>query len=162
MYYKNRFLHHHLLIENITFSDIPWSVQAQSEKTVRYNCKLLWLWQSYPTELRTNYTLKICFSGIILPDNFRNNRQHWNGHKLLHKWINQLQFSYIEKLQTLSKRKCRDSAIGIATGYWLDDIRVGVRVPGRSRIFISPWPPDEFWGPLNILSHGHRWFLPWE
>jgi hypothetical protein len=31
----------------------------------------------------------------------------------------------------------RDSAVGIATGYGLDDREVGVRVPGGSRIFSS-------------------------
>jgi hypothetical protein len=32
----------------------------------------------------------------------------------------------------------RDSAVGIATSYWLDDRGVGVRVPVGSRIFTSP------------------------
>jgi hypothetical protein len=31
-----------------------------------------------------------------------------------------------------------DSVVGIATGYWLDDRGVGVRVPVGSRIFTSP------------------------
>jgi hypothetical protein len=31
----------------------------------------------------------------------------------------------------------RDSAVGIATGYGLDDQGIGVRVPVRSRIFIT-------------------------
>jgi hypothetical protein len=33
----------------------------------------------------------------------------------------------------------RDSAVGIATSYWLNDRGVGVRVPVRSRIFTSPF-----------------------
>jgi hypothetical protein len=34
------------------------------------------------------------------------------------------------------RHKNRDSAVGIATSYGLDDRRVGVRVPVRSRIFL--------------------------
>jgi hypothetical protein len=34
--------------------------------------------------------------------------------------------------------KCRDSAVGIATGYGLDDRGVRVRVPVGARIFTSP------------------------
>jgi hypothetical protein len=40
-----------------------------------------------------------------------------------------------------------DSAVGIATGYGLDDRGVGVRAPVGSRIFSSPRCPDRFLGP---------------
>jgi hypothetical protein len=40
----------------------------------------------------------------------------------------------------------RDSVVGIATGYGLDDRGVGVRVPVGSRIFSSPRRPDRLWG----------------
>jgi hypothetical protein len=50
----------------------------------------------------------------------------------------------------------RDSAIGIATGYGMDDRGVGVRVPVGSRIFSSPRRPDRLWGPPNLLSNGYR------
>jgi hypothetical protein len=43
-----------------------------------------------------------------------------------------------------------DSAVGIATGYGLD----GVRVPVGSRIFSSPRRPDRLWGRPNLLSNG--------
>jgi hypothetical protein len=36
----------------------------------------------------------------------------------------------------------RDSVVGIATGYGLDDRGVGVRIPVGSRIFSSPRGPD--------------------
>jgi hypothetical protein len=36
----------------------------------------------------------------------------------------------------------RDSPVGIATGYGLDDLGLGVRVPVGSRIFSSPNCPD--------------------
>jgi hypothetical protein len=52
------------------------------------------------------------------------------------------------------------SVVGIATGYGLDDRRVGVRVPVRSRIFTSPCHPDQLWGLiqwiLRALSSGAK------
>jgi hypothetical protein len=50
--------------------------------------------------------------------------------------------------------RSRDSAIGVATGYWLDDRGVGVRVSVVSRIFTSRSRPDRLWGPPNLLSNG--------
>jgi hypothetical protein len=50
----------------------------------------------------------------------------------------------------------RDSVVGIATGYRLDDRGFGVRVPVRSRIFSSPRRPDRLWGPPSLLSNGYR------
>jgi hypothetical protein len=57
--------------------------------------------------------------------------------------------------------RSRDSEVGIATGYGLDDRGVGVRVPVGARIFSSPRRPDRLWGPSNLLSNGYRGlFLP--
>jgi hypothetical protein len=53
----------------------------------------------------------------------------------------------------------RDSVVGIATGYELDDRGVGVRVPVESRIFSSPRRPDLLWGPASLLSNG-AWSWP--
>jgi hypothetical protein len=50
----------------------------------------------------------------------------------------------------------RVSAVGIATGYGLDDRGVGVRVPVGSRIFTSPCRPDRLWSSPNLLSNGYR------
>jgi hypothetical protein len=47
--------------------------------------------------------------------------------------------------------RSRDSSVGIATGYGLDDQGAGVRVPVGSRIFISPYLPDRLCGPPNLL-----------
>jgi hypothetical protein len=51
---------------------------------------------------------------------------------------------------TLSARS-RDSVVGIATGYGLDDRGVGVRVPVG-----SPRRSDRLWSPPNLLSNGYR------
>jgi hypothetical protein len=48
------------------------------------------------------------------------------------------------------------AGVGIATGYGFDDRGVGVRVPVVSRIFSSLRRPDQFWGPLSLLSNGSR------
>jgi hypothetical protein len=54
----------------------------------------------------------------------------------------------------------RDSAVGIATGYGMDDQGVGVRVPVIERIFPSPHRADRFWGPPSLLSNGYLSFFP--
>jgi hypothetical protein len=46
----------------------------------------------------------------------------------------------------------RGSVVGIGTGYWLHNRRVGVRVPVGSIIF-SSHRPDRFRGPPNLLSN---------
>jgi hypothetical protein len=56
--------------------------------------------------------------------------------------------------------KSRDSVVGIATGYGLDERGVGVGVPVGSRIFSSPCRPDRLWGPPNPYSMGTGGSLP--
>jgi hypothetical protein len=60
----------------------------------------------------------------------------------------------------ISRKVSRDSAVGIATGYGLDDREVGIRVPVGSRIITSPCCPDRLWGPLNLLYNGYRELFP--
>jgi hypothetical protein len=45
--------------------------------------------------------------------------------------------------------------LNTATGYKLDDLGVGVRVPVGARIFSSPRRPDRLWGPPSLLSNGY-------
>jgi hypothetical protein len=53
-----------------------------------------------------------------------------------------------------------NSAVGIATGYGLDDEGVGVRVQVGAVIFLSPRGPDRLWGPFSLLSSGYPWLFP--
>jgi hypothetical protein len=50
----------------------------------------------------------------------------------------------------------RDSVVGIATGYGLDDREVEVRVPIGPRIVSSPSCTDELWGSPSVLSKWYR------
>jgi hypothetical protein len=66
----------------------------------------------------------------------------------------------VYKLWSSSVRnKIRDSVVGIATSYRLDDRGVGVRVPVRPRIFSSPRRPDRLWGPPYLVSSGNLWLF---
>jgi hypothetical protein len=47
-------------------------------------------------------------------------------------------------------KRSRNSAVGIETGYGVDDQGVGVRVPVGSRIFSSPRRPDRLWGSTQL------------
>jgi hypothetical protein len=46
-----------------------------------------------------------------------------------------------------------------AASYSLDDRGIGVRVPGKLRIFSSR-RPDRLWGPPSLLSNGYGEFSP--
>jgi hypothetical protein len=49
----------------------------------------------------------------------------------------------------------QNNAVGVATGYGLDDRGVGVRVLVESRIFSSPRRPDRLWGPSSLYRMGN-------
>jgi hypothetical protein len=66
-------------------------------------------------------------------------------------------FTYSLEIRSLSCTCMgRDSSVGIATSYGLDDRGVGVRVPVGSGILSSPRRPDRLWGPPNLLSNRYR------
>jgi hypothetical protein len=52
--------------------------------------------------------------------------------------------------------RSRDSAVCIATGYGLNDRRVGVQFLVGVKNFCSPLRPDRLWGPPNLLSNEYR------
>jgi hypothetical protein len=54
----------------------------------------------------------------------------------------------------------RDSVVGIATGYELDDRGIGFRVPVVLRIFSSSNRPNRLWGPPNFLPNGYQGLFP--
>jgi hypothetical protein len=56
--------------------------------------------------------------------------------------------------------RSRDSVVGIATSYGLDNRGVGVQVHVGSRVFSSPRRPDQLWGPPSLLSKGYRGLSP--
>jgi hypothetical protein len=53
-------------------------------------------------------------------------------------------------------RRIVDCAVGIATGYVLDDQGFGVRVPAGVKFFYFPRRSDQLWGPPSFLSIGYR------
>jgi hypothetical protein len=50
--------------------------------------------------------------------------------------------------------------VGIATSYGLDDRGSELESRGGVKNFLSPRPPDWFWGPPNFLSNGYWGFFP--
>jgi hypothetical protein len=53
-----------------------------------------------------------------------------------------------------------DGSVGIATGYGLDDGRVGIRDPVDSRLYSPPRCPDRPWDLPSLLSSGYRRLFP--
>jgi hypothetical protein len=70
--------------------------------------------------------------------------------------------SCLEGLRKITKPliqdKSRDSSVGIATGYGLDDRSSMVPFPGEGgwEFFSSQPRPKQLWGPLRLLSSGYR------
>jgi hypothetical protein len=71
------------------------------------------------------------------------------------KWINKYTACINIKIP------CRDSAVGIASGYGLDDREVGVRVPVGSRISSSSRRPTLSRDQSSPLSNGYLEIFLW-
>jgi hypothetical protein len=56
----------------------------------------------------------------------------------------------------MSQSESQGSAVGIATGYGLEDKEVRVRVPVGTKTFISPCPPYRLWGSPGPPIHWLR------
>jgi hypothetical protein len=52
----------------------------------------------------------------------------------------------------MSMKRRRDSSVGMATSYGLDDKGIGVGIPVGARFFSYPCRPEQFWGPPSLLS----------
>jgi hypothetical protein len=59
-----------------------------------------------------------------------------------------------KSVSSMDTVRSRDSAVGIATGYELDES------PGNVRIFSSPQRPDRLLASRNLLSNVYRWLSP--
>jgi hypothetical protein len=72
---------------------------------------------------------------------------------------------YVSRTELLRKlfeaEESRDSSVGIASGYGLDDVGVGVRVSVGS-IFVSFACAEQFCGPPSLLYCGYRRLFPRE
>jgi hypothetical protein len=55
---------------------------------------------------------------------------------------------------------CTHSAVGIATGYGMDDIWLGIRVPVGSGIFTALYRPDRLWTHAAFLPTGMGGLFP--
>jgi hypothetical protein len=77
------------------------------------------------------------FKDFIIKDS-----SQYGRHIIPQKFYNHIILYSVIYIFYIKSRESRDSVVGIATSYGLDDRGVGVRVPVGSKIFSSPDRPD--------------------
>jgi hypothetical protein len=113
---------------------------SEASVGVLYSCRLI---------VDTFLFVTLCFSSIAMPKA----TYSWKG-KIVTESTYEKRLAQ-QKLAIVSAT-LRDSVVGIATSYGLDDQGVGVRVPVGSRIFSSPRSSDRLWGPPNLITNWYR------
>jgi hypothetical protein len=131
-----------------TRSQNTWEAETQGQKSPRHSPlneriqRMVWGTITYQT-LRAE---------LMKPatNSFRSGRSQENAD-----WFGRAHWNKDYRMCTGYNRS-RDSVVGIATGYGLDNRGVGVRIPARTRIFTSPRCPHRLWGLPSLLYNGHR------
>jgi hypothetical protein len=120
------------------------------------------IFRPYPSKLKLIPTKKGLGLLKVLCDRyctFKNRRiMYYSNPKSLMFKLNRIHASWNDCYGRVYKS--RDSAVGIPTGYGMDDQGVGVRVPVWARIFTSPRRPDRLWGPSSLLSNVYLRHFP--
>jgi hypothetical protein len=72
--------------------------------------------------------------------------------------VRKLTAKRVDMLKQFLCANVRESNVGAATGYGLDDRE---SVPGGgNRVFFTPQLSDRLWGPPSLLSYGYRGLVP--
>jgi hypothetical protein len=70
--------------------------------------------------------------------------------------LTEIPLKWVQLAEVCSCIRNRDSSVGIATGYGLDDQGFRFRVPVESEIFFPTLRPHQLWGPPSLISIGYR------
>jgi hypothetical protein len=124
-----------------------------------YHPPFLFLFQFFLSSCFSFFLLFLLIPTFSFPDPFFNSLSSVSFSSFSF-FISSSFFAVMLLFLLLHLPRSRDSSVGIATGYGLDDRGVGVRVPVGSRIFSTPRLPDRLWGPPDLLSNGYRWLFP--